>query len=267
MEKFTIFFSIWFITAISALNLLSKPHDFCRLDCAHIGCSNRQFKPRATKVFPTTPLLIEEVLKKHNQIRNELVCRTEVKFKDSINEVLPDAHFLFELKWNWELAYLARQFAMKCSKELPGCSTLRYFQRPVYNIRFADKSNEDVIEFVRSSIMHWFNSSHGIPLNEVLNYTENSHIKNFAFAAFNYQTFVGCSLAFCKDNSENLLYLNCHYSGAPKIGMNVYTAFTNEDQEMYPILDRWDGKISSNYNCLCENPGLEFSASDYFYSS
>lgn len=244
-----IFLSLLLITLIKKSRLIGL--EFCLTDPKHVVCSLKQVDERMATRFPTTPYFKKEVLRIHNEIRNSLASGQDEEL---------NAHFMFELKWDEELNVLADYMAFDCSEKMNENVSLPSFEHPAYNYHLAYTENIDPIDFIRSSIYNWFNGTKNFNLTEITEYSGDPIISNFANIAFKYQSFLGCSLSVC---NNDLLYFNCHYSGEPQIGSEIYTPFTKEEMTYYSVHYRCDGHVSTEYEYLCENPGPIFS-SDYY---
>lgn len=237
---------------IYLLSTVTCKHNFCDwTNCSHVICSyqnNHLYRniiasdfdvdaEKGTVLYPMTPFIVNSILEEINIRRSHLACRRH-QFLGPDDNALFIHYNMFELKWNWELAYLSRIFASKCILGRATCNSISYFDSP--GVVHSYSRTLEVGEFIRESVNEWWSTGDRW-------YWHNPGDPEYTFnlMALAKQTHVGCAISLCKGRYYNRLFMNCHFS---------YNTFRHVGVHLDGLT--WCLEGSDTYHGLCKNPGL-----------
>ncbi|XP_034488529.1 venom allergen 5 [Drosophila innubila] len=217
--------------AVLALHNIFKPtQDYCDASLCHsqehvaCGVDERNYGVKCeidASVIPMTKQLQKYILKQLNMIRSWLADG----FQDFHG--VPAAR-MASMRWNEELAYLAKMNVLHCFLHRDLCRNTAKYKNVGQNVGYSYTLKiltHDLNREIIWIMYHWLFSQHETDWKDIQNYTFNHRKRNEPFLqlALENSNQVGCAVLVQSQYSFRETLLTCNYAYSPIVGKPIYT--------------------------------------------
>ncbi|XP_044746289.1 peptidase inhibitor 16-like [Coccinella septempunctata] len=211
---------IYFVFYLLLRTTDSSDVDYCLFPChvnnetvEHVMCTLKHDcsvgpECKVKTKFEYTGGLKSFTLDLHNYYRNKIASGEALGQNDGN---LPQAADMMELVWDEELAYFAQCYANKCILQYDKCRQSsageNIGQLIFFRVSVKPKSVQEIITEMLESAYY---SSSTMPLEDVENYKDNKHTKQFAQLAWSGTSRLGCGVTKLLEN-VTAFFMVCNY--------------------------------------------------------